>query len=359
MTTKTIVSVVGARPNIIKMAPIHRALIHRSRHLIIHTGQHYDFRMSKIFFNEFSLPEPTINLDVGSGAANCQIGQMMIRLQEAFVETKPDLVLVYGDTNSTLAGALATRKCNLPLGHIEAGLRSFDRRMPEETNRVITDHISDFLFAPTQTAVNNLRKENVQGKIFYTGDISVEIVKEALKLKSKVLSDLHLKPSTYILVTIHRAENTNCKQVLRRIVNTIKKVDNPIIIFPIHPRTKKILEDMGMYKHLKKSQNLRLISPLGYVDFICLMKNALKVVTDSGGIQKEAYLLHTPCITLRFNTEWVETVSSKWNILVGTERDAVAGAIREWLPDNKIVESIFGDGSTSTKICRIIDRTKF
>jgi UDP-GlcNAc3NAcA epimerase len=350
----TIASVVGARPNIIKMAPIHRKIITQSGHLIIHTGQHYDYTMSEIFFKEFDLPEPTFNLDVGSGTANYQIGQMIIRLEGVLVGARPDLVLVYGDTNSTLAGALAARKRNIPIGHIEAGLRSFDRRMPEETNRIITDHISDYLFAPTQTAINNLRKEHVQGKIFYTGDISVEIVNKALDLKSRILSEIKISPSSYILFTMHRAENTDCKDVLRSIVDSIKKIDNKTIVFPIHPRTKKAIEEIGLYHELEKSQNLRLISPVGYVDLINLIKNASMVVTDSGGIQKEAYLLGTPCITLRQNTEWVETVSENWNKLVGTEKEALMKAIREWIPSSNARKPIFGDGKTSTEILNII-----
>ncbi len=285
-----IASVVGARPNIIKMAPIHKKLINHANHLIIHTGQHYDYQMSEVFFKEFNLPEPNFNLEVGSGNASYQIGEMMLRLEKVFERIGPDFILVYGDTNSTLAGALCARKCNISIGHVEAGLRSFDRRMPEETNRIIADHISDYRFAPTKTAINNLRKENVQGMMFPTGDISVEIVKDALKLKSSILLDLNLKPFSYILLTIHRAENTNCPGVLKSIVDAIRMVDDMTIIFPMHPRTRKILQDIGLYHSIEESQHIRLISPAGYLDFINLMKSAHKVVTDSGGGCKRRHI---------------------------------------------------------------------
>ena len=304
-----IASVVGARPNIIKMAPIHKKLINHANHVIIHTGQHYDYQMSEVFFKEFNLPEPNFNLEVGSGTANYQIGQMMLRLEKVLDRIEPDFILVYGDTNSTLAGALCARKCNIPTGHVEAGLRSFDRRMPEETNRIIADHISEDLFAPTKTAINNLKKENVHGMLFQSGDISVEIVKDALKLKSNILSDLNLKPFSYILLTIHRAENTDCPAVLKSIVDALRTVDDMTILFPIHPRTSKILQDIGLYQSLEESKHIRLISPAGYVDFINLIKSAHKVVTDSGGVQKEAYLLG-------LHASLLERTQNGWKLLL-------------------------------------------
>lgn len=349
-----IASVVGARPNIIKMAPIHRKLIEHNNHVIIHTGQHYDYQMSEVFFKEFNLPKPNFNLEVGSGTANYQIGQMILSLEKVLDEIGPNFILVYGDTNSTLAGALSARKRNIPIGHVEAGLRSFDRRMPEETNRIITDHISEYLFAPTQTALINLRKENVWGSAFRTGDISVEIVKEAMELKSNILFDLDLSSSSYILLTIHRAENTESPAVLGSIMNAIRIVDDMTFVFPIHPRTKRILHDIGLYAALERSQHVRLISPVGYIDFINLIKNARRVVTDSGGVQKEAYLLGTPCITVRDNTEWVETVAENRNILVGTETKSIVRAIRDWAPKVAKIKAIFGQGCTSDDITKIV-----
>lgn len=352
-----IISVVGARPNIIKMAPIHRKLTDRYEHAIIHTGQHYDYKMSEIFFKEFSLPPPKYNLDVGSGTTNYQIGEMILRLGKVLLGEQPDLVLVYGDTNSTLAGALAAKKCNISVGHIESGLRSFDKRMPEETNRIITDHISDYLFAPTQTAIKNLKNENVQGKVFDTGDISVEIVNHAIKIKSRILLDLNIRSASYLLFTIHRAENTDEPDVLRSLVKVIGTLDPNIrIVFPIHPRTKKILAEIGLYDILEKSRNLELISPVGYTDFIELLKNASRVVTDSGGIQKEAYLLNTPCITLRSNTEWIETVDQGWNILSGTDSKTVVKIINSWKPRGNRPNSVFGHGNTAEQIVDIIDK---
>ena len=340
-------SVIGARPNIIKMAAIHRKLSRKEKHTVVHTGQHYDYQMSEIFFKEFKLPKPSFNLEIGSGTASYQIGETMIRLEKVILEIVPGLVLVYGDTNSTLAGALTARKCNIPIAHIESGLRSFDMRMPEETNRILTDHIGNILFAPTPTAVTNLEKENVRGRIVYTGDISVEIVHEALTAKSSILQDLGLEFRSYILLTMHRAENTELVSTLDSIVNLIGMLDPLTVVFPIHPRTKKIMQDSKLYSRLEKYRNLKLIPPVGYVDFINLVKNSKKVVTDSGGVQKEAYLLGTPCVTLRENTEWVETVSEKRNILVGTETNAVMNAITDWTPNDYEIKPVFGTGDAS------------
>ncbi|MEP6577197.1 MAG: UDP-N-acetylglucosamine 2-epimerase (non-hydrolyzing) [Nitrososphaerota archaeon] len=343
-------SVVGARPNIIKMAPIHTKLSEIAKHTIVHTGQHYDYQMSEIFFKEFKLPKPSFNLEIGSGTGCYQIGATMISLEKIILEHVPDLVLVYGDTNSTLAGALTARKCNTPLAHIESGLRSFDMRMPEETNRILADHISNILFAPTPTAVTNLKKENVRGNILYTGDLSVEIVQEALRAKSLILHDLKLESRSYILLTMHRAENTEHPSTLSSIAKVIEMLDPMTVVFPIHPRTKKIMQNSGLYNDLEKRRNLKLIPPVGYVDFINLVKNAKKVVTDSGGVQKEAYLLETPCITLRQNTEWIETLSENRNILVGTETDAIVRAIRDWVPNDKEIKPVFGSGGASNVI---------
>lgn len=351
MTDFKITSVVGARPNIIKMAPLHKKLTRHFEHEIIHTGQHYDYKMSEIFFKEFALPAPNYNLDVGSGTANYQIGEMIMRLEKIFLNTLPQLVLVYGDTNSTLAAALSAKKCNLPVAHIEAGLRSFDRLMPEETNRVITDHISEYLFTPTQTAEENLQKENTQGAVFQTGDISVEIVREAIKHKSTILSDLNVSHSSYLLFTVHREENTNSHEALNSIVDAIRILDRDFpSIFPMHPRTKKVLTETGLYKILENCRNLKIIPPVGYVDFINLIKSAKRVLTDSGGVQKEAYLLQTPCITLRSNTEWVETVTDDWNRLTGIDTKTIVRTVLDWDPSKNSQKPIFGTGNTSDEI---------
>jgi UDP-N-acetylglucosamine 2-epimerase len=365
-----IASVVGARPNFIKLAPIHKAVSTVADHTIIHTGQHYDYELSEIFFKEFSLPKPNYHLDVGSGTPGFQIGEMIKRLEKVFLDhinNKFDLVLVYGDTNSTFAGALAARTSGIKVGHIESGLRSYDRRMPEETNRILTDHTSDYLFAPTQTAVKNLEREQVFGKIIYTGDVAVEIVRDAVQISSKssVLRDLQLLPNSYILFTMHRAENTDSKENLLSVIRAFEALaekeleegrQQTRIVFPVHPRTANLLQGKNMYERLKMSKNIFVIKPVGYMDFIKLMKNAKKIITDSGGVQKEAYLLSVPCITIRKSTEWVETVNEGWNILTDTDTYKIVKAASEWMPMPAPVSDhhksnqqkpIFGDGKTS------------
>jgi UDP-N-acetylglucosamine 2-epimerase len=364
-----IASVVGARPNFIKLAPIHKALSTIADHTIIHTGQHYDYELSEIFFKEFSLPKPNYHLDVGSGRPGFQMGEMIKRLEKVFLENynKFDLVLVYGDTNSTFAGALAARASGIKVGHVESGLRSYDKRMPEETNRILTDHISDYLFAPTNTAIENLQREHVSGKIIYTGDIAVEIVRQAIQvsLKSSILQDLQLLPKSYILFTMHRAENTNSEKNLLSVIRAFEALaeeeleegrKQTRIVFPVHPRTANILQEKNMYERLKMSKNIFLIKPVGYMDFIKLMKNAKKIITDSGGVQKEAYLLSVPCITIRRNTEWIETVNEDWNLLTNTNTNKIIRAAKDWMPSPATISDlhesnqhkpIFGDGKTS------------
>ncbi|HYL67314.1 MAG TPA: UDP-N-acetylglucosamine 2-epimerase (non-hydrolyzing) [Nitrosopumilaceae archaeon] len=350
-----IASVVGARPNFIKLIPIHKAIRNSFDHRIIHTGQHYDYELSEIFFKEFNLPRPNFDLNVGSGTACYQISEMIKKLEKIFLATDFDLVIVYGDTNSTFAGALAANRCGIKVAHVEAGLRSFDRRMPEENNRVLTDHISEYLFAPTKTAVKNLNREHVTGQIMYTGDISVEIVNEAIRLssRSEILNNLQIEPKSYVLVTMHRAENTLSENSLISVINAFEILSEMQIVFPIHPRTEKILKEKKLYERLKRCQNVKLIKPVGYIDFIKLMKNARRIVTDSGGIQKEGYLLSIPCITIRDNTEWVETVEMGWNILTGVHTKKIVKAVRHWEP-SRTLKPIFGNGQTSKTIKELI-----
>ena len=346
----------GARPNIIKMAPIHNKL-NSSKKLIskiVHTGQHYDYEMSEIFFKEFDLPAPHYNLEVGSGTAIYQIGKMMSKLELVIAKEHPDMVLVYGDTNSTLAGAFSANKLGIPLGHVEAGLRSFDRSMPEEINRIVTDHLSDYLFAPTRTAVLNLQKENIRFNVFNTGDISVEIVKKASKLSSPILAEIGVQKHSYFLLTIHRAENTSSPQILRNLVKMISKLDYSTVIFPIHPRTRKVLADWELLKVLKGYKHLKLVLPVGYVDFIDLIKNSNTVFTDSGGVQKEAYLLGTPCVTLRSSTEWVETIQEGWNRLSVISPQAIGKITSKKVKRTKSRKKIFGSGNTSENISKIV-----
>ena len=289
MKSDNVVSIVGARPNFIKLKPIHNVLEKVLNHEIIHTGQHYDFELSEIFFKEFNLPKPDYDLNIGSGRPGNQVGEMIGKIEKILLKNKYDLVLVYGDTNSTFAGAFAAIKANIKVAHIESGLRSFDRRMPEETNRILTDNLSHYLFASTITARNNLEKEKAFGKIYDTGDLSVEIVSEAKKLASRstILTDLNLNRKNYIVFTMHRAENTEIDDSFLSAISAFEAIPDVKIVFPIHPRTKKIFVEKKLYQKLKDCKNVLMIPPVGYIDFIQLVKNAEKIITDSGGLQKE------------------------------------------------------------------------
>ncbi len=353
-----LVSIVGARPNFIKLAAVHAAIKSISDHIIIHTGQHYDYRLSEIFFQELGLPKPNFNLEVGSGAPGVQIGNMLKKLQPILSSNKKyDAILVYGDTNSTFAGALSAAKLGFKVAHVEAGLRSFDKRMPEETNRILTDHLSDYLFCPTMAARNNLRRENVNGKILQTGDVSVEIVRkvaENLVPKSRILHSLGLKnlDGRYVLMTIHRAENTSSVKSLESVIHAceiLSKKEDLTIVFPIHPRTANFLKRAKLYGRLRECQNVRVVKPTGYTDFIALMLKSKKIITDSGGLQKEAYLLGIPCVTIRENTEWVETVEQGANILTGTHTNLIVKAVSNWMPKkaNFNRKPVFGKGETA------------
>ncbi|WP_458742751.1 non-hydrolyzing UDP-N-acetylglucosamine 2-epimerase [Candidatus Nitrosocosmicus sp. T] len=356
MKNQRVVSIVGARPNFIKLKPIHDRLRNELHHEIIHTGQHYDYRLSEIFFNEFKLPKPDYNLEIGSGLPGLQVGEMIKKIERILTKNRYDLVLVYGDTNSTFAGAFAAIKSNIRVAHVESGLRSFDRRMPEEINRILTDNLSHYLFAPTRTASHNLESENVFGKIYETGDLSVEIISKAKKLasKSRITKDLDLDPKNYIIFTMHRAENTEIDASFLSIIGAFTALSDVKIVFPIHPRTKKILKEKKLYQKLKNCKNVLMIPPVGYIDFTHLVKNADKIITDSGGLQKEAYLLSVPCITIRRNTEWVETVKEGWNILTDTNTEKIVSSVRKWVPENKTQNQIFGEGNTSKAIKEII-----
>jgi len=310
-----IVSIVGARPQFIKCAPLSRELRKVHHEILVHTGQHYDHDMSDIFFEELNIPKPDYNLGIGSGSHGEQTGKMLTEIEKVLLKEKPDLVLVYGDTNSTLAGALAAVKLHIRVAHVEAGLRSFDRNMPEEINRVLTDHISDILFCPTQTAVDNLSKEGITQGVHLVGDVmldALEYNKTVAEKKSKILEVLGLKKDKYLVITIHRPSNTDSRENLNNIIKALREIGEAVV-FPVHPRTKKFLQEYG----LDFPANVRLMDPLGYLDMLKLMAGARKILTDSGGIQKEAYMLGVPCVTLRENTEWVETLEGGWNVLVG------------------------------------------
>ena len=335
-----LVSIVGARPQFVKLAPLSRAISRREPliHSVVNTGQHYDDLMSKIFFDELELPKPDINLEIGSGNHGQQTGKMMEKLEACFENDRPDVVIVYGDTNSTLAGALVAAKLHIPIAHIEAGLRSFNRLMPEEINRVTADHCSDRLYTPTPTGMENLQKENLAERALLTGDIMRDAViynYGLAKSRSQIVSSFGLADCHFGLLTLHRPVNTTASE-LGRIMDLLGHLDSSLetIVFPVHPRTKAILESTG----IKVSPSIRLIDPLPYLDMLSIVSAATVVLTDSGGLQKEAAFLETPCITLREETEWLETLQLGVNILSGTDERNIKQAL-----DQTLEGSLFDD----------------
>lgn len=312
-----IISIVGARPQFIKLAPLSRKLRKHFNEIIIHTGQHFDEDMSEKFFKQLEIPEPDYNLGISGGNHGEQTGRMLISLEEVLLKENPDLIIVFGDTNTTLAGALTAVKLHLKCVHLEAGLRSFNHTMPEEINRIVVDHVSDYLFAPTQTAVKNLENEGLEKKTFLTGDIMVDSLTDNIenaKKHSRLVEELSLKPDNYFLLTLHRPYNVDNPENLLRLFRKLKEIDGQFV-FPAHPRTKKIIEK----NKLIVPDNVLIVKPLGYLDFINLETGAKKIITDSGGIQKEAYILKKPCLTLRPETEWIETIRDGCNILISVD----------------------------------------
>ena len=339
-----IVSIIGARPQFIKAATVSRIM--RSdigiSEIILHTGQHYDRNMSDIFFHELDIPEPVYNLEVGSGSHAFQTGEMIKGIEEVLLKEKPSWTLIYGDTNSTLAGALASVKLHIPVAHVEAGLRSFNRMMPEEINRIVADRISNLLFAPTPTAVSNLRGEGLSEITVLSGDVMYDSV---LYYKEKIINspDLYtLKnlPEKYLLATIHRAENTDNIESLITLFHTLSRIDLPVIL-PLHPRTKKMISGSIMI-----TPNIRIIDPVGYLEMLKLIIDSVKVITDSGGLQKEAYFLNKQCITIRTETEWIETLHDKWNIVTGIDQEKILSAVHAPVPLSK-QKNEFGNGAAA------------
>ncbi len=350
-----IASIVGVRPQFVKASVVSKELRKKHDEILVHTGQHYDYQMNNVFFSELNIPEPDYFLGIGSGSHGFQTGEMLKKIEEVLLKEKPDLVLTYGDTNSTLAGALAASKLHVKTAHVESGLRSFDKSMPEEINRILTDHCSDLLFCPTKNAVNNLKNEGITDNVHLTGDVMADSLlynKKIAESKSNILNDLDLKSKSYFLTTIHRASNTDNKENLKNIVDAFSELKETVV-FPVHPRTEKVLKKYGMYDKLKSS--VELVKPLGFLDFIKLMNHAKMILTDSGGIQKEAYILKIPCITLRENTEWGETVEDGWNVLVGANRDKIIEMVNGFNPSLKTHEDRFGNGNASAKIVSVID----
>ena len=354
--------VLGARPQIIKSAQlIHLAKKSSEIELnVVHTGQHYDYKMSKVFFDELELPDAIANLGVGSGTHAWQTAQIMIRLEKITKCKKPDLIIVPGDTNSTLAGALVATKQNIPIAHMEAGARSYDMSMPEEVNRRLTDHCSSLLFTPTANCTKNLLKEGIKkDRIFQTGDTMYDMVLQQLPKvhKNLIIRELGLVSKTYALITIHRPENVDDPKNLRSITNSMMQLENLTFVFPVHPRTKKQLKKINVYSKLLKKSHIKVIEPLGYHEILKLIQNAKVVLTDSGGIQKEAFWLHTSCITLRENTEWIETVHLKANQLTGADTPKILEAVNRVVEkgetlrkEPKILPNLFGEGQASQKV---------
>ncbi|WP_396613395.1 non-hydrolyzing UDP-N-acetylglucosamine 2-epimerase (plasmid) [Haloferax sp. S1W] len=349
MPTQTVLSVVGARPQFIKAFPVSRLLRERCSEVLVHTGQHYDFGMSDVFFDELDIPTPEYNLGVGSASHAEQTAEMMRKLDEVVVAENPDLVLVYGDTNSTLAATLVAVKRTIPIAHVEAGLRSGDWSMPEEVNRVLTDHCSSLLFVPSDLAVKTLANEGITAGVVVTGDVmydAITLVRDRARDESTILDEAGVEPGEYILATVHRQANTDDPARLERIVRGF--VDAPLpVVFTVHPRTEAALKRNGLWE--LTTRELIVLEPLGYLDFVRLVDDADRVATDSGGVQKEAFYLDTRCVTLREETEWVETIESGWNELVGTDTDAIRTALRrtDELPPKP---SLYGDGDAARRI---------
>ena len=359
-----IVTILGARPQFIKASILSKLFKSKKgfKEIIIHTGQHYDFAMSDIFFHELKIPKPHYNLGVKSNQHGEMTGIMLIKIEKLLLKIKPDFTIVYGDTNSTLAGALAARKLNIPVIHIEAGLRSFNKQMPEEINRILTDHSSTYLFAPSKIAKNHLSNENIDNKrVFEVGDTMLDVYlankRLIISLSKKLKKSIGGK---YIFVTLHRAENTNFKKKLINILENLKRLSNNFkVIFPIHPRTEKILKNLGLYNNYKKS--IFFIKPLGYIKTLAMLKNATLLITDSGGMQKEAFYCNIPCLTVREETEWPETIKFGLNKLVSPKKNFIyQNAIKyvNLIKNKKKILNVYGFGNASRLILNQIEKLK-
>jgi UDP-N-acetylglucosamine 2-epimerase len=348
-----IATVVGNRPQFVKAAAVSTKLREVAQEVLVHTGQHHDDELSRIFFDELGIPAPDRQLDIHGGTNTEQAARMLAALGPLFDELHPDLVLVYGDTNSTLAAALAAAQKRIPVAHVEAGMRSFDRDMPEELNRVLADHASEILFCSTPTAVDNLANENVRERVHLVGDVMADVALAFLPVaeeRSTALEDNGATPGEYALMTVHRPANVDTPERLELVVELAERLPLPAI-FPVHPRTRARLRDAGLEERLEAA--VTVTPPLGYLDFLKLAAHARVVLTDSGGVQKEAYLLSTPCVTLRDTTEWVETVDSGWNVLVDLNADAALAAINRPAPPGERPE-LYGGGHAADRICDVL-----
>jgi UDP-GlcNAc3NAcA epimerase len=361
-----VVSIIGARPQFIKAAPLSKTLRSAGhQEILVHTGQHYDSNMSEVFFEQLGIPEPDINLGIGSRAHGAQTGAMLTAIEGVLLRQNADWTIVYGDTNSTLAGALAAAKLVCPVAHVEAGLRSFNRSMPEEINRIVADHVSTLLLCPSKTAVGNLAAEGISQNVHLVGDVMYDAVlqfSERARQKSDVLKSLQLEPGAYLLATVHRPENTDDPIQLKKIFDGFAALEERII-FPVHPRTQEALRVNGVLKSLANSDkhpisfgerikrvgNIEMIEPVGYLDSLMLQQNARMILTDSGGMQKEAYWLGIPCVTLRNETEWIETVEAGWNVLTGAETARIVAAVTKIPTRGPGNALLYGDGHAAER----------
>lgn len=353
-----VVSVVGARPNFVKAVMVSRQLRKIATEILVHTGQHYDIKLSHIFFEQLGLPKPVYNLEVGSGTHAQQTAEALIRIENVLLKEKPDWVIVYGDVNSTLAGSLAAAKLHIPIAHVEAGIRAYNKEIPEEINRVFTDYVSTLLFCPTQTAVENLAKESIKKGVFNTGDVMYDAVLfyfEKASAQSKIIDKLNLKSKDYLLTTLHRPSTTDNRESLFSVIKALSELDGQVI-FPIHPRTRKAIDDAQIKTSFDLS-NIEFIEPVSYFDMLILTKNAKIMITDSGGLQKEAYFLKTPCVTCieEEDDEWPELAAARANRMVGTVTEKIIEAVNKPYPAIKDAKE-FGDGNAARKMAALLEK---
>jgi len=354
-----IVTIVGNRPQFIKAAAVSGPLRERHEEILVHTGQHYDDSLSRVFFTELGLERPERELGIGGGSNTSQTSRMLAALEPLLVQVHPHAVLVYGDTNSTLAGALAAAQAAIPVVHVEAGMRSFDRAMPEELNRVLVDHLSELLLCSSQAAVENLRAESLAERSQLVGDVMIDVAlrwQPAARANAEVPAKYRLAPDSYLLLTAHRAGNVDRPERLRALVDLISALPAPVL-FPVHPRTRARLADAGLLEELARIDGLTLSEPLGYVEFSALLCQSRAVLTDSGGVQKEAYLAGVPCVTLRASTEWVETVEAGWNTLVDLDANAALAALERQPPAERggRAPNLYGDGHAAERCVQAIE----